>query len=133
MERERGPFERPISPASIAARITELERALADSERAVGFEHPDTLTARGALVRGYLFLGRATEAIALAEKNLPACENVLGPDHSDALQARNDLGIGYRSAGHAADAVAIAVQIDPDKLAIGLARATSAKLEEIMR
>src|SRR5579872_7332591 len=107
MERERGPFERPITPASMAARITELERALADSENAVGSEHPDTLTARGALVRGYLYLGRAGEAIALAEKNLPACENVLGPDHSDTLQARNDLAIGYRSAGHMADAMAL--------------------------
>jgi hypothetical protein len=36
-------------------------------------------------------------------------------------------------ATHAADAVAIAVQIDPNKLAVGLARATSAKLDEIMR
>jgi hypothetical protein len=36
-------------------------------------------------------------------------------------------------ATHAADAVAIAVEIDPNKLARGLAVATSARIEEIMR
>jgi hypothetical protein len=96
VERDGDPFGTPTSAETLTAQTEQLEQAVADSEAALGPQHPDTLTARGMLGRAYLFLGRPAEATALLEKNLALLEEVLGPDHSHALQARNDLAVAYR-------------------------------------
>src|SRR5262249_10553624 len=107
VERDRDPFSRPVSAEDLAAQTALLEQAAADSEANLGPQHPDTLAARGALARAYLFWGRSAEATALHEKNLPLYEEVLGPEHAAALIARNDLAVAYRSVGRGADAIAL--------------------------
>jgi hypothetical protein len=101
MERDRDPFRRPISPESLAAQITLLEKAVAGAEGTLGPKHPDTLAARGDLANGYVFAGRFAEAITLHEQNRPICEDMLGPDHADTMQSRDVPGGAYRSAGRA--------------------------------
>jgi hypothetical protein len=71
VERDRDPFSRPLSAEDLAAQTTLLEQAAAGNEASLGPQHPDTLAARGALARAYLFWGRSAEATALHEKNLP--------------------------------------------------------------
>ncbi len=67
--------------ADTAARALLHERTLADRERMLGPDHPDTLTSRGDLAVAYQDAGRAAEAIPLHEQTLAACERVLGLDH----------------------------------------------------
>ena len=57
------------------------ERLVADQERVLGPDHPDTLTARNNLAIAYRGAGRPDEAISLHEQALAARERVLGPDH----------------------------------------------------
>ncbi|MGW1396602.1 tetratricopeptide repeat protein, partial [Streptomyces nigra] len=71
-----------------AGRIQEAldlgERVLADRQRLLGDDHPDTLTARNNLANFYRDAGRVQEALDLGER-------VLGDDHPDTLDARNNL------------------------------------------
>ena len=50
------------------------ERVLADQERVLGPDHPDTLTTRNNLAGAYYSVGRFDDAIELFER-------VLGPEH----------------------------------------------------
>ena len=77
---------------------------LADSERVLGSDHPDTLTTRNNLAIAYQGAGRTDEAIALHEQNLADHERVLGPDHPETLITRNNLAIAYRAAGRTEEA-----------------------------
>ena len=89
-----------------AARAIQVgESLLADRERVLGPDHPDTLTSRNNLGEAYLAAGQAAEAIPLLERTLADRERVLGPDHPDTLQSRNNLGEAYRAAGRAAEAI----------------------------
>ena len=72
---------------------------LADCERLLGPDHPNTLTARANLATVYESAGRVREAIALAECNLADSERLLGPDHPNTLAARENLANTYKSAG----------------------------------
>ncbi|MFD8543431.1 tetratricopeptide repeat protein [Streptomyces sp. NPDC059649] len=67
------------------------ERVLADFERVLGPDHPDTLTARNNLANSYSDAGRVQEALDLRERVLADFERVLGPDHPAVLTARNNL------------------------------------------
>ena len=75
------------------------EQALADRERVLGPDHPDTLDSRDNLALAYQAAGRTDEAIPLHEQALAAYERVLGPDHPDTLTSRNNLANAYRAAG----------------------------------
>ena len=75
------------------------ERLVADQERVLGPDHPDTLAARNNLAVAYQDAGRTAEAITLHEQTLAARERVLGPDHPDTLTSRNNLAIAYQAAG----------------------------------
>ena len=75
------------------------ERTLADRERVLGPDHPDTLTSRNNLAAAYRAAGRAAEAIPLYERTLADRERVLGPDHPDTLTSRNNLAAAYEAAG----------------------------------
>ena len=83
------------SPTGRRAGLTEAialyERTLADRERVLGPDHPDTLTSRNNLAVAYRAAGRAAEAIPLLEQTLADRERVLGPDHPDTLTSRNNL------------------------------------------
>jgi hypothetical protein len=84
---------------SAAQAIQVGEPLLADQERALGPDHPDTLTSRNNLAEAYQDAGRAAEAIPLHERTLADRERVLGPDHPDTLQSRNNLATARAALG----------------------------------
>ena len=55
---------------SAAQSIAIAESLLADQERVLGNDHPDTLTTRNNLASAYRDAGRTAEAIALHQQNL---------------------------------------------------------------
>uniref|UniRef100_UPI0013005759 tetratricopeptide repeat protein n=1 Tax=Streptomyces triticisoli TaxID=2182797 RepID=UPI0013005759 len=67
------------------------ERVLADYERLLGLDHPDTLTARSNLAVSYRDAGRIREALDLCERVLVDRERLFGLDHPDTLTARNNV------------------------------------------
>ncbi|NEC49805.1 tetratricopeptide repeat protein, partial [Actinospica acidiphila] len=67
------------------------ERVLADRERVLGADHPDTLRTRMDLAASYRGAGRMQEAVDLCEQVLADYERVLGTDHPDTLAARHNL------------------------------------------
>ena len=67
------------------------EQVVADRERLLGPDHPDTVTARANLATSYWSAGRTAEAIALLEQVVADCERLLGPDHPDTAVVRNAL------------------------------------------
>ena len=77
------------------------EQTLADRERVLGPEHPDTLISRNNLAAAYMEAGYVAEAIPLFEQALAALERVLGPGHPDTMRSRNNLALAYRDAGRA--------------------------------
>ena len=81
------------------------EQVLAERERVLGPDHPDTLTIRNNLAGAYYSVGRFGEAIELYEQVLADRVRVLGPDHPDTLTVRNNLAGAYKSAGRLAEAV----------------------------
>lgn len=58
-----------------------FEATLADAERVLGPDHPQTLTTRNNLARAYQAAGRLEQAITLFEAVLADSERVLGPEH----------------------------------------------------
>ena len=83
------------------------ERLLADQERVLDPDHPDTLSSRDNLANVYRSAGRGDEAIGLHEQTLAARERVLGPDHPDTLASRNNLANAYQEAGRAEEAIGL--------------------------
>jgi tetratricopeptide (TPR) repeat protein len=90
---------------SAAQAILVGESLLADQERVLGSDHPDTMTTRNNLANAHRAAGRATEAIPLLERTLADRERVLGPDHPGTMTSRNNLASAYRDAGRAAEAI----------------------------
>jgi tetratricopeptide (TPR) repeat protein len=99
---------------STAQAIPIGERLLADQERLLGPDHPDTLTSRGHLALAYHAAGRTAEAITLHEQNLAGRERVLGPDHPDTLGSRNNLAAAYQAAGRTDEAITLYEQTMAD-------------------
>ena len=81
------------------------EQVLAERERVLGPDHPDTLTIRNNLAGAYYSVGRFGEAIELFERVLAERERVLGSDHPDTLTTRNNLAFAYHSAGRFDEAI----------------------------
>ena len=92
---------------STAQAIVIGERLVADQERVLGPDHPDTLASRNNLAVAYRDAGRLDEAISLHEQTLAARERVLGPDHPDTLNSRNNLAVAYRAAGRLDEAISL--------------------------
>ena len=74
------------------------------STRALGTDHPDTLTSRNNLANTYLDADRLEEAITLLEQNFTDCSRILGPLHPHTLNTRHNLADAYRAAGRIEDA-----------------------------
>jgi hypothetical protein len=74
-----------------AKAIPLYKRTLADCERVLGADHPNTLRSRNNLAMSYQAAGRTAEAIPLLERTLADCERVLGADHPDTRAARENL------------------------------------------
>ena len=92
---------------NLAGAVQLGEAVLADSERLLGTDHPDTLTARHNLANAYQAAGRTTEAITLHEQNLADRQRVLGPDHPRTLTSRNNLANAYQDAGRTTEAITL--------------------------
>ncbi|MBP7853906.1 MAG: tetratricopeptide repeat protein, partial [Candidatus Microthrix sp.] len=75
--------------------ITIEERVVEDSERLIGVDHPDTLTARANLAASYRQAGRTNDAITLLQEVVDRQDGVIGPDHPDAVAHREAL-VGWR-------------------------------------
>jgi tetratricopeptide (TPR) repeat protein len=80
---------------------------VAELERSLGAEHPDTLTARHNLAIAYWEARRTDEAIALHIRNLAVRERIAGDDHRDTLNTRHGLAIAYRAADRLDEAIAL--------------------------
>ena len=92
---------------SADASIVIAEPLVAEMERVLGADHPDTLATRNNLAVAYGDAGRTAEAITLHEHNLGDRERVLGADHPDTLGTRDNLAIAYRDAGRTAEAITL--------------------------
>ena len=77
--------------ADLSRAIATGTRPLADTERVLGADHPDTLSSRNNLARTYQSAGRLDQAIPLYEQTLADRERVLGADHPQTLTSRNNL------------------------------------------
>ena len=90
--------------------ITEIdlyERTLADTERVLGPDHPDTLVSRNNLAYAYRSAGRLVQANDLHKKNLAEALRILGPDHPNTKTFRDNLADAYRAVGRDEDAAAL--------------------------
>jgi len=67
------------------------EQVLADRERILGPDHPDTLCSRNNLAAAYWQAGRTDQALALFQALLPDLERVLGARHPRTVSARRLL------------------------------------------
>ena len=94
-----------LSAGLLDQAITLFERNLADRERTLGPNHPDTLTSRNNLAYAYQDAGRLEQAIPLYERNLADRERTLGPNHPDTLTSRNNLAYAYQDAGRLEQAI----------------------------
>ena len=106
---------RKVAPNRAAGRTPEaisiLEPVLAERERTLGPEHPDTLASRGNLANAYQAAGRVQDAIAILEPLLADLEQMLGAEHPNTLSTRGNLANAHRDAGRSADADPV-----PDRL-----------------
>ena len=100
---------------STAQLILIAEPLLADQERVLGADHPDTAAARNGLAEAYRAAGRAAEAITLFEQTVADRERVLGADHSETLLSRSNLAAAYRVAGRTAEAITLFEQTVADR------------------
>ena len=87
--------------------IAIAEPLLADQNRVLGADHPDTLAVRMGLAVAYQRAGRIAEAMTLFEQTLTDRERVLGADHPDTLAGRVSLANTYREAGRTAEAITL--------------------------
>lgn len=87
--------------------ISAAEPLVADCERMLGADHPDTLASRSNLAVAYRAAGRTTEAFPLYQRTLADCERVLGASHPDTLMSRRNLATAYHAAGRTVAATAL--------------------------
>ncbi|MFE7586432.1 tetratricopeptide repeat protein [Streptomyces gardneri] len=95
-----------------------LQRALADSLRVLGEDHPFTLASRNNLAAAYESAGDLGRAIPLYEQTLTDFLRVLGEDHPDTLASRNNLAAAYESAGDLGRAIPLFEQTLTDSLQV---------------
>jgi len=72
---------------------------LADQERILGPDHPDTLGSRTNLAAAYRAAGQVAEALPLYERTLADRERVLGPGRPYTMQSRGNLAAARSSQG----------------------------------
>jgi tetratricopeptide (TPR) repeat protein len=95
--------------------IPVLTATLADRERILGPDHPDTLTSRNNLATAYRDAGRLDDAITLHRRTVADRERVLGADHPDTLTSRNNLAGVYRAAGRSDEAIPLIEAVLADR------------------
>ncbi len=114
-----------------AEALASAEAALADRERILGPEHPDTVTARVNAARSHEAAGATGEAIALYERALGSRERMFGRENPETLAVRAQLAAAYSAAGRSGDGIRLYEQtwsdaeralgpLHPDTLAAGV-------------
>ena len=96
------------SPAQV---IMIGERLVADQERFLGPDHPDTLSSRNNLAAAYRDAGRMEEAITMLEQVLATRERVLGPRHPATVFSQSNVALAYRDAGRIEKAITMLEQV----------------------
>ena len=94
-----------LSAGLLNQAIALFEQNLADRERILGPNHPDTLASRNNLASAYRSADRLEQATDLLEQNLTEALRILGPDHPHTLIIRDTLARAYRSAGRLEQAI----------------------------
>ena len=79
------------SAGDLGRAIPLYERTLADAQRVLGDDHPNTLAFRSNLAGAYSSAGDVGRAIPLYEQTLADMRRVLGEDHPATLRTRNAL------------------------------------------
>lgn len=85
-----------VTLAAVSGQIEDRQRALSESVRDLGEDHPDTLAARDGLAYGYEYAGEWDRSIPLHERNLQARLRLFGPDHRDTVRTRRNLADARR-------------------------------------
>ncbi|KAG8690041.1 hypothetical protein FRC09_012163, partial [Ceratobasidium sp. 395] len=80
-------------------------------KRALGEQHPDTLTSISKLALTYQYQGRWDEAAVVQTQVLEARKQVLGERHPDTLSSMDNLASAYQSQGRWDEAEALHVQV----------------------
>ncbi|MFF4491203.1 FxSxx-COOH system tetratricopeptide repeat protein [Streptomyces sp. NPDC001544] len=102
--------------AGLAASATAYWQSMTTkSERLLGGQHPDTLTARANLANSYWHAGRTGEAVELLERVVADLERLHGGEHPDTLTARANLAASYQQAGHTREAIELLEQVVADR------------------
>jgi tetratricopeptide (TPR) repeat protein/transcriptional regulator with XRE-family HTH domain len=81
------------------------QQNLADCERVLGADHPETLVSRANLAYLYALQDQPARALELHQRNLADCQRFHGPDHPHTLNARANLASCYRALGDLARAI----------------------------
>ncbi|MFE7593848.1 tetratricopeptide repeat protein, partial [Kitasatospora sp. NPDC057512] len=68
-----------------------LEQVVADQERVLGTDHPNTLDTRYGLATCYWLSGSQDHAVEMLRLVVPDFERVLGPDHPSTSAVREAL------------------------------------------
>ncbi|MEV3852471.1 tetratricopeptide repeat protein [Streptomyces microflavus] len=91
-----------------------FDELVRDYTRALGPNHPDTLTARFGYANSVREAGDPKRALALLNEFLPDCTRALGPNHPDTLTARFIHAINVGSVGNLEQAVVLFNELLPD-------------------
>ena len=118
--RHPGLAEQPRQPPTRSAgdlgrAIPLYEQTLADQQRVLGADHPQTLASRNNLAGAYQAAGDLGRAIPLYEQTLADSARVLGADHPDTLASRNNLAGAYQAAGDLGRAIPLYEQTLADR------------------
>ncbi|MFG2403740.1 tetratricopeptide repeat protein [Streptomyces brevispora] len=87
---------------------------VADSERVLGNDHPDTLTSRNNLAASYQQAGRASEAVDLLKQLVTDREEISGDDHPKTLLSRANLAASYQQAGRTSESIELLERVVAD-------------------
>jgi Flp pilus assembly protein TadD len=81
---------------------------LAGNEKALGTEHPETLSSRADLAYALMNQGKFSEAESTFREVIKLQDRVLGPEHPDTLSACSNLAYVLARSGQRAEAVQFA-------------------------
>lgn len=104
-------LERALADEAIAAE----QQVLADRERTLGHDHPDTLRARLSLARSYYRAQRHRESIEQQERVVAGQERLDGPDHPVTILTRGNLAYTLWIARHTQQAINLLERVLADQ------------------
>jgi hypothetical protein len=99
----------------VAAALGLSRELMADQQRVLGPDHPDTLATRSNIAHWTGETGDARDAVRLFGGLLPDQERLLGADHPDTLTTRNNIASSTGKAGDARRALQLFEELLPDQ------------------